>query len=473
MIGANSYIGASAKVHGAILGKHCDVKAGARLSEGVAVGDQCVIGEQAFIAPDVKIYPFKTVDAGARVNSSIIWESRGSSQLFGKEGVSGLINVDITAELALNLAMAYGTMLPKGARVTTSRDAHPASRVIKRALIAGLNSTGVVVRDLRVASSAINRFEVKHGETQGGMHVRIASWDPESIQIQVFEPPGADLSERRQKDIEKFYGRQDFRRAFYSEFGEVQFPDRAMETYVRGLMGHWDMEGIRSRAYRIVVDYSHSPASLSLPHILGDMGAEVLSLRAFTIQQRHAGQESGELDASIREVQRLVLTMEADLGFVIDPGAERLHIIDDMRRRDPLRESPPALCSSGGSEGGAGRADRPASDRHRSRRATRRRVRRRDRAHQGIDVGAGARCLRRRCRFRGSPGRRLHLPAVPACVRRRHESRQAPGDARAGRQTPQRAYRGDPGQRPRPPHGGLSLDDQGDRDAHHHGESAA
>ena len=168
--------------------------------------------------------------------------------------------------------------------------------------------------------------------------MRIASWDPESIQIQVFEPPGVDLSERRQKDIEKSLRPPDFRRAFYSEFGEIHFPDRAMETYVRGLMGHWDMERIRSRAYRIVVDYSHSPASLSLPHILGDMGAEVLALRAFTTQRRSA-QEGSELDAGIRDVQRLVLTMEADLGFVIDPGAERLHIIDDKGAEIPFEKA--------------------------------------------------------------------------------------------------------------------------------------
>jgi len=86
------------------------------------------------------------------------------NQLIGKDGMAGLINVDITAELALKMAMAYGTVLKKGARVCTSRDAHPASRVIKRAIISGLNSTGVVVRDLRVASSAINRFEVKNGK---------------------------------------------------------------------------------------------------------------------------------------------------------------------------------------------------------------------------------------------------------------------------------------------------------------------
>jgi mannose-1-phosphate guanylyltransferase/phosphomannomutase len=338
VIGSNTYVGASAKVLGTILGKNCDVKAGATLSEGVAVGDESVIGEQAFIAPDVKIYPFKSVESGAQINSSIIWESRGTSQLFGKDGIVGLINVDITAELALRLAMAYGTMLKKGARVTTSRDAHPASRVIKRALICGLSSTGVVVRDLRVASSAINRFEVKNGSSQGGLHVRISSWDPEMIQIQVFEPPGVSLSENRQKDIEKYYGRQDFRRAFYSEFGELEFPDRAMETYVRGLTNAWDAERIRSRAYRLVIDYSYSPASLTLPNILGDLGAEVLSMRAFN-DQRHASLGAEELGTNIQEVQRLVRTMEADMGIIIGPGAERMYIVDERGHEVPLEKA--------------------------------------------------------------------------------------------------------------------------------------
>ncbi len=328
VVDANTYIGAASKVVGSIVGKNCDIKAGVTLSEGVALGDECVIGEGATIAPDVKVYPFKSVESGAQINSSIIWESRGTSHLFGKEGVVGLINVDITAELALKLAMAYGTTLAKGARVTTSRDAHPASRVFKRALICGLNSTGVVVRDLRVASSAINRFEVKNGNTQGGMHVRISPWDPEMVQIQVFEPPGVTISEKRQKDIEKYYGRQDFRRAFYSEFGEIQFPDRAMETYVRGLTRNWDIERIRNRSYRLVVDYSFSAASLVLPNILGALNAEVLSVRAFT-DQRYTSISAEELADNVTEVRRLVGVMGADMGLVISPDADRLFVVDD------------------------------------------------------------------------------------------------------------------------------------------------
>jgi mannose-1-phosphate guanylyltransferase/phosphomannomutase len=338
VIDTNTYIGSSSKVYGTIIGKNCDVKAGVTISEGAALGDECVIGEQAYIAPDVKIYPFKTVESGAQIHSSIIWESRGTAQLFGKEGVVGIINIDITAELCLKLAMAYGTALPKGVAVTTSRDAHPASRVFKRALICGLSSTGVVVRDLRVASSAINRFEVKNGNTQGGIHVRISSWDPEMVEIQIFEQPGVQISEKRQKDIEKYYGRQDFRRAFYSDFGEIQFPDRAMETYVRGLLRSWDIERIRKRKYRLVIDYSYSGASLTLPNLLGELDCEVLSLRAFT-GQTHTAISAEQLSENIAEVRRLVRTMKADLGVVIGYGAERMYIIDDRGDEIPLEKS--------------------------------------------------------------------------------------------------------------------------------------
>jgi len=337
VIDANTYIGASSKVYGSIVGKNVDIKEGVTLSEGVAVGDECTINEQAVVAPGVRIYPFKTVESGAQVNSSIIWESRGTSHLFSKEGVVGLINVDITAERALKLAMAYGTALPKGARVTTSRDGNAASRVIKRALICGLNSTGVVVRDLRIASSAINRFEVRSGNSEGGMHVRIASWDPESIHIQVFEPPGLNIGEKRQKDIEKYYGRQEFRRADHSEFGDIRFPDRAVESYLRALTRHWDTQRIRARAYRVVVDYSYSPAAYSLPSILGRLGAEVLALRAFT-DPKHLTMGPEELSANIAEVGRMVRVMDADLGVVLGPAAERLFIVDDRGREVPAEK---------------------------------------------------------------------------------------------------------------------------------------
>ena len=85
-----------------------------RVDEGVVLGDEVFVGANAVLGGDVKVYPFKTIEDGAVVNSSIVWESRGARSLFGRDGVSGLANVDITPELAVKLAMAYGTSLRKG-----------------------------------------------------------------------------------------------------------------------------------------------------------------------------------------------------------------------------------------------------------------------------------------------------------------------------------------------------------------------
>ena len=111
--------------------------------------------------PGVKVYPFKTVEAGAIVNSSIIWESRGARTLFGRDGVQGLANVDISPELAVRLSMAWASTIEKGATISASRDTSRAARVLKRAIMVGCNTVGVNVDDLEAATVPVTRFQVQ------------------------------------------------------------------------------------------------------------------------------------------------------------------------------------------------------------------------------------------------------------------------------------------------------------------------
>ena len=137
VVDSSTYIGRSALVEGAIVGKSCDIRPHARLHEGVAVGDSCTVGEQSVVMPGIRIYPFKEVEAGALVDRNLIWESRLASRLFGRDSVSGLVNVDLTPETALRVGIALGTALKRGVRVVTSRDGAPASRLLKRAVVSG------------------------------------------------------------------------------------------------------------------------------------------------------------------------------------------------------------------------------------------------------------------------------------------------------------------------------------------------
>ena len=213
------------------------MRAHALLNEGVAVGDECSIGAEAVLDPHVKVYPFKTIEAGAAIHTNLIWESRGITTIFGRDGATGLVNVDITAEVAARIGAAYGTTLAKGASVVASRDAHPASRMIKRAIISGLVSTGINVSDLRVSLPAVNRHEMRVDERTGGLHVRVAAGDPDTIQVVFFEPPGILASDGTIKGIERSFSRQEFRRTSPGEIGALHVPDAGHEQLRPGAPG--------------------------------------------------------------------------------------------------------------------------------------------------------------------------------------------------------------------------------------------
>jgi mannose-1-phosphate guanylyltransferase/phosphomannomutase len=335
VVGANTYLGPRSQVWGAIVGKNCEVRAHAVISEGAVVGDECSIGAQSVIAPNVRIYPFKRVETGANVQRSLIWQPRGISNLFTGDGcVTGIVNVDVTPEMATRLAMAYGTTLRRRDRIVASRDAHPASRMIKRAMIAGVVATGVSVEDLRVAASAVNRFEVKNTAAAGGLHVQVSERDAEMMEITFFEPTGILVTEQTRKDVEKYFNRQELRRALINQLGELSYPPRVNETYVEELLRNIDVESVRGKRFRIAVDYAFSSAALVMPALLRQLHVESYSAHSFMDPDEEAIR-TADLRAFTNNSRRLVEAMGADLGVVFDHAAERIVLIDERAREIP------------------------------------------------------------------------------------------------------------------------------------------
>ena len=66
--------------------------------------------------------------------------------------------------------------------------------------------------------------------------------------------------------------------------GEIEYPARVRETYAPDLLETLDVDAIRARGFRIVVDYGYSAASLVLPLVLGPLGVEVVSAHAFSTE---------------------------------------------------------------------------------------------------------------------------------------------------------------------------------------------
>ncbi|WP_067471897.1 mannose-1-phosphate guanyltransferase [Actinomadura hibisca] len=324
----NVFVAPSTNLRGCVVGKNTDVMAGARVEEGAVVGDECVIEAEAYVSSGVKVYPFKTIEAGAVVNTSVIWESRGQRNLFGPRGVSGLVNVEITPELAVRLASAYATTLKKGCTVITGRDASRAARTLKRAVISALTASAINVRDLEATSLPVARFQTGREDCAGGIYIRTTLGDPQGVDIVFLDEGGADLSPGAQRKLERVFGRQEYRRAFPGEIAELTYPARIVETYTRDLLDRVDISGVREAGLKIVLDSAGGTAALVLPMLLGRVGVEVLT-RNNALDEANPTETLAERMRDLQRLGELVSSSRAAFGVRFDPVGERISLVDE------------------------------------------------------------------------------------------------------------------------------------------------
>jgi mannose-1-phosphate guanylyltransferase/phosphomannomutase len=324
----NVFVGGQTNLRGCVVGKNTDIMRGARIEEGAVIGDECVIEEEAYVSHGIKVFPFKTIEAGAVVNTSVIWESRGHRTLFGPRGVSGLVNVEITPEHAVRLASAYATTLQKGAVVTTSRDASRAARALKRAVISALTASAINVRDLEVAPTPVTRFEVAMGDSVGGVMLRTTPGDQQSIDIVFLDSTGADLSPAAQRKLERTFSRQEFRRAFPGEIAELSFPARSVDTYCQELLRSIDTSGVPDSGLKVVIDCAGGASSLVLPTLLGRLGIDVLTING-RIDELNPTETLAEHMRDLDRLGELVSSSRAAFGVRFDHVGERIAIVDE------------------------------------------------------------------------------------------------------------------------------------------------
>lgn len=332
----NSYIGERAELRGCIVTRQCNIKGRAMIFEGAVLGDNTIVGESAVIAPNVKIWPSKEIERGATVNTSIIWGSQGRRILFGRYGVTGLVNVDITPEFAAKLGAAYGAILTKGGIVTVNREPHHTPRMIKRAILSGLPSAGVNVSDLGNMPIPVARFNTRDTQNVlGGIHVRLSPYDNRTIDIRFFDKRGLDIDKNTERKIENVFFREDFRRVYLDEIGRIDYAPDPIEKYTSDFLKKLDLSGVEGhdKGRRVVVDYSSTNTSSILPTILDKLGCDVIALNA-ALDEAKLFRTPEQFQENMKRLGLITNTLDADLGIKLDTSGEKLFAVDN--RGNPM-----------------------------------------------------------------------------------------------------------------------------------------
>lgn len=325
----NSYVGKEAELRGAIVCSRTSVKAKCAVFEGSVVGADCSVGERSIIKPGVKIWPDKVIDAGTTITTSLVWGAKWSRRLFGSYGVSGLANVELTPEFAAKLGAAYGSCVGEKRAIVVSSDAYKPSRMLKRAITAGVLSSGTNVYDLGRMTTPVTRYAVAALGVAGGVHVRLSPYDPNIGLIEFLDEKGINIDKSIERKIENAFFGEDFKRVAVEDIGEVAFLTRVVEQYLDGLLKMVSVASVRARRFKVVVDFDPGNLSLLLPSLLDALGCDVLALNpdsAAAARPKHLF----EMLDSLSLLSRAVTSSHSDLGIAVDNNAERLLLVDEQ-----------------------------------------------------------------------------------------------------------------------------------------------
>ncbi len=344
VIGDNVTVGSDADLkrpiiwNGATIGdeahlRACIVSRGTRIDrrsqvlEGSVIGALSVVGEEAQIAPGVRVWPSKRIESGAILNINLIWGNTAQRNLFGQRGVSGLANVDITPEFAVKLGASYGSTLKIGSTVIVSRDQRSVSRMVSRSIIAGLMSAGIDVQNLEATAIPLTRTMMSNlSGISGGIHIRLEPNRPDYILIEFFDKQGISVSKSTEKKIEGAYFKEDLRRVTIPEIGNVIYPGGVIDTYSRAFAKYLNIEAVRSSGAKIVIDYVYAVSGAILPQLLAKFGCDAVVLNA---SLKQAAISSLEKEVLLDQLGQVVEALKANLGVQVSANGEQFILVDE------------------------------------------------------------------------------------------------------------------------------------------------
>ncbi|OMH23200.1 phosphoglucosamine mutase [Tersicoccus phoenicis] len=252
------------------------------------------------------------------------------SRLFGTDGVRGLANGTLTAELALGLAQAAAQVLGHDRtehgvrpRAVLARDPRVSGEFIAAATAAGLASEGVDVYDAGVLPTPAAAFLVADIDADFGVMISASHNPAPDNGIKFFARGGQKLPDAVEDEIEAVFRGADRRRPTGADVGRIQRFADAEDRYVLHLLATLPA---RLDGLTVVVDCANGAASGCSPQAFADAGARVIVIGAdpdgININD---GVGSTHLDA----LSAAVLAHGADLGIAHDGDADRCLAVDE------------------------------------------------------------------------------------------------------------------------------------------------
>ena len=241
-------------------------------------------------------------------------------------GLRGIIGKTLTPDVAIRYACAFASQVGPGALVMT-RDGRATGRMLADLVRASLSAAGRDVIDGDVAATPTTGVLVQQLKTAGAIQISASHNPPEYNGLKLFGSEGRVISAAAGQPVLELY-RSGSAPAWvtHEQVGAISCCEDTLSEHCRRVLATVDVERIRERHFKVLLDSNHGAGSLLGLKLLEELGCQVISLGATPDGQfEHTPEPTAE---NLAGVSQIVKSQKVAVGFCQDPDADRLALID-------------------------------------------------------------------------------------------------------------------------------------------------
>ena len=243
-------------------------------------------------------------------------------RLFGTNGVRGVFNKDLTLDLALRLSYAIGEYFKvrNGSRIVLGYDGRYSSPLLVDVVSAGLNAMGIDIYNISLVPTPCLQYYVKRLGYDGGIMITASHNPPEYNGIKVIATDGVEIPHEDEAMIEDIFFSERYKLS--DRLGNEYSINDAIDTYIEGITALVDIDAIRSKGFKVVVDLGNGAQAVAVPKLLKELGCKVTMINEH-IDGSFPGRGSEPTVDNLNELVGKVKDVGADLGVAYDGDGDR------------------------------------------------------------------------------------------------------------------------------------------------------
>lgn len=244
-------------------------------------------------------------------------------------GMRGIVGAGIHPQLVTEMAMAYGSSIAKGGAVILGRDSRPTGAMFARAVASGLQAVGCDVIDIGVVPTPTVPIMIDELAAAGGIQISASHNPVEWNALKFFNGKARNIDKQELEALLCAYEAES-RCLPWDRLGSYLENTQALEIHKQKVIELVDADVISQARPKILIDSVNGAGSNIAPDLLRSLGCEVIEL--YTNPNQVFPRDPEPTASNVTETGAQVKASGAALGFVQDPDADRLAIIDENGR---------------------------------------------------------------------------------------------------------------------------------------------